>query len=95
MELPALEFVQFMPNPHDLATGTGVAPGTDSQAIGQGWRVDHQAMVASRDERGLDSAEEPFPVMMDRVGLTVHQQRSSNDVGSERLSDRLMSQAHT
>ena len=56
--------------------------------------LDHQAVVARGDERVVEPGEQPAVVVVDPVGLAVHQPLGPDDLGPEGLADGLMPQAH-
>ncbi len=65
------------------------------QAGGQGSAVKNQRMVAGRPDLFRQAAEQrTFRVKQDRAGLAMHQMCGRNGFSTERLSYRLVAEAH-
>ena len=56
--------------------------------------LNHQAVIAGRDKRIWQTGEQSLAVVMDLIGLAVHQSPGADDRAAGRLTDRLMSQAN-
>ena len=96
MKLNTDHWQTAMPNRHDflLARG-GSAPGRHFKFGRQRRRVNHQAVIPGGRDRVRQSCKDPAAVVMDLVGLAVHQSFGANNRAAIRLANRLMAQADT
>ena len=56
--------------------------------------LDHEAVVARRLERIVEAGEQPLAVVVDHVGLAVHEILGPDDRAAKGLAHRLMAEAH-
>ena len=95
MELHAEQREPLVADAHDLAAAVRrVAPGADLELVGKRVGLDHQAVVAGGGERVFQAFVQVAVVVVDLVGLAVHQPAGADDLRPERLADRLVPQAH-
>ena len=64
-----------------------------SNSFGQRVGLDHEAVVARGLERIVEAGEERAAVVVDHVGLAVHEILGADDLAAERLAHRLMAEA--
>src|SRR5712672_1553341 len=82
-------------DPHDLTIAARfLSPRRDFEFFGQRVRLNHEAMVARRLKWIVEPGKQPTAIVVDHVGLAVHQILGANDRRAERLSHRLMAKAH-
>jgi hypothetical protein len=95
MKLHAEEWVFAMGDAHDLAvTARFFGPGGDFEFFGERVGLDHEAMVASGLEGVVEAGEEAFAIVVDHVGLAVHEVFGTHDRAAERLAHGLMAEAY-
>ncbi|MCY1428540.1 hypothetical protein D9M71_444290 [compost metagenome] len=97
MELHPFDIQGLVAQAHDLvdrAIGMG-GPGGDFQAVGQGFALDHQGMVAGYGQRVVEGGEHAQVAVVDRAGLAVHHLARTHHVTAKGLADGLVAQAHT
>jgi len=84
-----------MGDTHDLAVAAGLlGPGSDFEFLGQCFWLNHETVVARGLERVFEAGEEPLPIVMNHVGLAMHEILSPHDRGPKRLAHRLMAEAY-
>ena len=62
--------------------------------FGQRVGLDHEAVVARGLKRIFEAGEERAAVVVDHVGLAVHEILGPHDLAAEGLAHRLMTEAH-
>ena len=81
---------------HDFSAAIGsLSPGGDDKIGVQGIRSDDEAVVAGGSERIRQPAEDSFSVVLDLVGLAMHQALGPNDDPPCCLADGLVTEANT
>ena len=72
-----------------------IGPGTDDEIGRQRIRANDQAVIPRRRRAAMvKPAKDALAIVMDAVGLAVHQPLGPHDDAAGRLADRLMAQAH-
>src|SRR6266545_776120 len=98
MELHAVSRVIPMFHGHDLCgiawTLAVGAHGGDDERGGERGGIDHERVVAHRGKRTRNPVEQLVVAMHDGTGLAVHQAGRADDLPAERLTDRLVAEAH-
>jgi hypothetical protein len=91
MKLHAFDRQAAMAQPHDLAV---LGRGADLEARGQAVALHDQRVIARRHEFLWQGLENPLPIMPDARHLAVHHLPGAHHRAAERLSDRLVPEAH-
>ena len=65
-----------------------------SNSFGQRVGLNHEAVVARRLEWIVEAGEQALAVVVDHVGLAVHEILGAHDRAAECLAHRLMAEAH-
>lgn len=95
MELHAEKGKTFVADTHYFPGSVrGSAPGVDDKFITERVGLDHKAVISRGRERIGQVAEQVLIIVMDLVGLAVHQPAATDDLGAECLTDGLVPQAH-
>ncbi len=80
-----------MGDAHDFAIAAGFfGPGSDFEFFGECFGFDDEAMVARRLEWIIQAGEEAFAVVVDHVGLAVHEIFRTDDRATEGLAHGLV-----
>lgn len=90
MELHAMDGSGAVREAHDLAI---VGQGGDLERVGNGIRIDRQAVIAGGGEAVRQASEDAPAAMADGAHLAVHRDAGMDNACAERLADRLMPQA--
>jgi hypothetical protein len=90
VELHAVDRQLAVPQRHDDPRGRGAG---DLQLVRHGVGIDRQRVVAGRGEGRRQTGEDAGPLVHHLAGLPVQELRRPDDLGTERLGDRLMAQA--
>ncbi len=94
MELHAEEWGFAVGDAHDLAVAARfLGPGSDFEFRGERVGLNHQAVITRSLERIVETGEQPLAIVVDHVGLTVHEMLGADDLGAEGLAHRLMAEA--
>src|SRR4051794_18125921 len=91
MKLHALQWISLVPDAHDLAL---VGPRHDLELLGQGVRLDHQAMVARGLERVGEIAIDALAIMVNPRRLSMHDPLGTHDPRAEGMADALVPKAN-
>src|SRR5687767_4134932 len=95
MELHPNQGELFVADRHDLPLAlSAMAPGADLEIVVQCAGADYQAVIAGGLKWVLQALEQPAVVVLNPVGLAVHQPFGPHDLAPEGVPDRLMPQAY-
>lgn len=90
VKLNAFDGQGFVAQAHD---GAIFQTGGDFEAIGQGFTLHHQGMIAGRKERRGQAVENARSVVMHRTHLAMHNLMATDHTAAKRLANRLMPKA--
>ena len=95
VELHADDRQRSVPDGHDFPAAVGrFGPGGNEEIRVQRIGTDDEAVVARGGERVWQPLEDPLAVVVDLVGLPMHQPLGPHDDAAGRLADGLMPQAN-
>ncbi|MNZ47220.1 hypothetical protein D3C78_649270 [compost metagenome] len=97
MELHPFYIQGLVPQAHDLVHRTVFkgSPGGHFQALGQGFTLDHQRVVAGHGQRVVEAVKYAQVFVENRAGLAMHDLAGPHDITAKGLANGLVAQADT
>ena len=91
VELHPVQWVCLVPYPHDFPRSVRrIAPGANLELFAERVGLDHETVISGSLERVFQALVQPPLVVINHVGLAVHQPAGTDDGGPKRLANRLV-----